>query len=194
MGQETLGLGQIITSKQERDAIHIAVLPVAASERLNPGDWVALDADGRAYEDEDGIGVVDPFLKTGIRIGQMFWLYLIPGSITSLRHSWTHPALDSPKTIPDPDFATSEKWLRNFISRADCPGYETTIAAAIGDPPPADDDGYNEYSTSNDGEYLTFIGRDAHGDIPPEFWDHVEVVTGRKIPPRHRAQFFGCSC
>ena len=35
---------------------------------------------------------------------------------------------------------------------------------------------------------------DAHGDIPEEFWGHVENVLGRKIPARRRAKYFTCSC
>jgi hypothetical protein len=56
-----------------------------------------------------------------------------------------------------------------------------------------EDYGYGA-SYRNDGEYLFFAGRDAHGEIPPEFWDHVEVVTGKKIGPEDRAQYFSCSC
>jgi hypothetical protein len=42
--------------------------------------------------------------------------------------------------------------------------------------------------------YLNFVGRDAHGEIPPEFWDHVEVVTEKKIPTNKRASYFSCGC
>ena len=49
---------------------------------------------------------------------------------------------------------------------------------------------YETYT--NDGEYLHFDGRDAHGVIPPEFWDHVENYTGKPCPLR--ATYFSCSC
>lgn len=52
--QSKLGLGQIITSQQERDAIHIAVAPVTAAEKLNPGDHVALTQEGEAFETDSG--------------------------------------------------------------------------------------------------------------------------------------------
>lgn len=38
-----LNIGQIITTEQSRDAIHIAVAPVVAGMRLQPGSHVMLD-------------------------------------------------------------------------------------------------------------------------------------------------------
>lgn len=45
--------------------------------------------------------------------------------------------------------------------------------------------------TIND-EYISVGGSDAHGSIPPEFWDHVEAVTGKK--QELRPAYFSCSC
>jgi hypothetical protein len=75
-----------------RDAVHVAVAPVVAAAHLLPGQHVGVLADGRAGADEEPIGVVDPFLTEAVRPGQRFWLLLYPGTITSLRHVWTHPA------------------------------------------------------------------------------------------------------
>jgi hypothetical protein len=41
-------------------------------------------------------------------------------------------------------------------------------------------------------EYLHFDGEDAHGEIPDEFWTHLEVVTGERPP--YRPKYFSCSC
>jgi hypothetical protein len=36
------------------------------------------------------------------------------------------------------------------------------------------------------------LGRDASGQIPPEFWDHLEIVTG--VKQNKRPNYFSCSC
>lgn len=76
-----------------RDAIHVAVIPVTASETLDPGEPVGLDSDGGfCWVDDEPIGVVDPFLKGAVMKGEQFWLFLFPNTVTHLRHAWSHPA------------------------------------------------------------------------------------------------------
>lgn len=104
-----LGLGKIITTEQHRDAVHIAVAPVEAKTRFRPGYPVSLDQDGKAYLGTDPVGIVDPFLQDAVQPGQRFWLFLFPGSITSLRHEWTHPAF-----CASDERYESEKWLRSY--------------------------------------------------------------------------------
>lgn len=174
-------LGTIINEDVGRDAIHIATYPVTASEQLFPGQHIGIGPDG-ATTKADHIGIVDAFLTGPVFPGQRFWMMLYPRTITSLRHEWTHPAIDA-ASIEDARTAKeiSEQWLRDFVARSDCPGYEQVVAKAI-----------NNDSWSN--KYLHFDDVDAHGEIQPEFWDHIEVVTGRTIPKEDRAEYFSCSC
>ena len=89
-------LGQLIDNgDRRRDAIHIAVAPVTAAERLAPGQHVGLVREGDVElvgACDHTIGVVDPSLAGEVEPGQRFWLFLYPGTITGLRHVWTHPA------------------------------------------------------------------------------------------------------
>jgi hypothetical protein len=89
-------LGQLIEDgDRRRDAIHIAVAPVTAAARLAPGQHVGLVQKGNLElvgPCDRNIGVVDPFLTAAVESGQRFWLFLYPGTITGLRHVWTHPA------------------------------------------------------------------------------------------------------
>lgn len=93
-------LGVLLSEHEYRkDAVHVALVPVTAGEDLEPGQRVKLLNDdpirpivGFAYDDEDAVGVIDPFLKGIINKGNRCYLCLAPGTVTSLRHVWTHPA------------------------------------------------------------------------------------------------------
>jgi hypothetical protein len=72
-----------------RDAVHVAIVPTVASEKLFPGQHVGADG---ARSIAGAVGIVDPYLRHPVEKGQTFFLFLYPGSVTSLRHVWTHPA------------------------------------------------------------------------------------------------------
>lgn len=175
-----------------RDAVHVAVFSAVSEERLFPGQDVALGSlegrDATVRSVGEHIGIVDPFVKQPVPAGARFWVYLYPRSITGLSHRWMHPAFEGNSGAaysPPANKLASEQWLRNFCANADCPRYEIVLAEAskVADGNnPAWDDGY-----------LHFNDYDAHGDIPPEFWDHVEVVLGRPIKGR-KPSYFSCSC
>ena len=66
-------------NERQRDAIHIALAPVRAAERLLPGQHVGLvdpDDPNLVAPAETNIGIVDPFLTDVIEAGQRFWLFL----------------------------------------------------------------------------------------------------------------------
>ena len=89
-------LGRLIEDgDRRRDAIHIAVAPVTATTRLTPGQPIGLVREGNSElvgPCDRNIGIVDPFLPGDVEPGQRFWMFLYPGTITGLRHVWTHPA------------------------------------------------------------------------------------------------------
>lgn len=191
-----LTLGTIIDDTQKRDAIHLAVEPVIAGEDLAPGFYVAVTngiATKAAPDRSDALGIVDPFIPRVVVKGERFWFVMLPRMVHSLRHVWTHPAFPDAEvaaaTVEAERKVASEKWLRDFCDRADCPRYERLIQLITGQRDGEDD--YEE-SVYIDGDRLHFSGADAHGDIPPEFWDHLEVVTGMKF--RIRPDYFSCSC
>lgn len=182
-----LKLGALIEDEQERDAIHIAVAPVTAGERLHPGEHIGfLKEDNKelvGYFAKTHLGVVDPYLKedTIIELGQKFWMFLYPQTITSLRHDWTHPAFElavKPKAVHEVD---SEAWLTAHADRLDIT-YSALMKAAKRwlD--------YGDYTVQRDNE----VWRDDFGPAK-EFWHHYEIVTGTKVED-HEATFFCCSC
>lgn len=186
-------VGELRSGNEPRDAIHIAVAPVIAATHLDPGQTI-----GFIYRDNTeevgpcehamSVGIVDPFLMKRVHPGDRIWMFLHPNTITSLRHNWTHPAFGSVNEDNHQDEASSEKWLRDFLS-TEGPSYEDLIEA-VNNGGQTGNGGYNYVRIEHD--YLSVGGTDAHGDIPPEFWDHVETVVGRKLSVR--PDRFSCSC
>lgn len=175
-------LGNIIGDKEKRDAIHLAVEPIIAGHDIYPGSHVGIGRDGKAYEQGNKlIGIVDPFITGPVRKDQRFWLVIYPRKITSLRHVWTHPDLPDSDLILTNDKKISEQWLRDFCKQDGIPDYEIMIYHAL--------NGY-----MRDSEYLIIGDSDACGDIPPEFWVHLEILTGNKIPEDRKAKYLGCAC
>lgn len=168
-------LGSQIDKFQGRDAIHLAVNPTEAAQTLLPGGHVKLDADGKAIRADigQGLGIVDPFLEDAVKAGQWFWLVVYPRQITSLHHVWEHPAFPA----VDNTATLSEAWLRDFITGAS--GSDHMFHEVI-------DQAVNRPSQ------MTF-GEDISGEIPDEFWSHVERFTGKKVP-EDRSDWFSCAC
>jgi hypothetical protein len=193
-------LGTIIGEGAGRDAIHLAVEPAIAAGVLRPGQDVGFIG-SRVGVCASPVGIVDPFLKRRVQPGERFWLIVYPRQITSLRHVWTHPSFPETAPLVEPRVAESEAWLRNFCGSNDCPCYETVMevlasehGVQLGDP-----EYYGVTSLSDvqigygDGRsYIVFKGIDAHCNLPDEFWDHAEIVLGKKFP--NRVSYFSCTC
>lgn len=85
-------LGKPPGPDDRRDAIHVAIAPVVAAYLIIPGQRVGRMPDGTFGSTGETIGVADPFRSDLIKQGERFWLLLDPGTVTGLRHCWSHPA------------------------------------------------------------------------------------------------------
>jgi hypothetical protein len=179
--QETLG--SLIDERAGRDAIHVAVFPAVAGDRLAPGQHVGKDG---APSTKPHVGIVDPFLAGPVFPGERFWVLLYPRTITGLRHVWTHPAFGESAEEPvQPGISRHEAWIRQFADRVGL-GYSTLMEGAA------------EWVRTHDGkwggEYLCLGGLLEGESVPDEFWPHYEAVTGTSVPEKARQSFFSCSC
>lgn len=195
-----LQLGQLITTDQQRDAIHVAVAPVTAAEKLFPGQEIGLGEDGRAtVAGVNKLGIVDPFLKGPVFEGQRFWLWLPPNTVTGMRHHWQHPAFGEagPNCEPLPsekEKAKSKEWLEDFAKEFD-----------------REDSGWGQRSFTYD-DLMALLSRASRDcdeyfmcrgfDTPDrayfdraEMWHHYEVVTGDRLTEEQKETVpFSCSC
>ncbi len=179
-------LGALVDEGQIRDAVHIAVAPVLAGERLTAGEHVGfIDVATQqvATSAAEYIGIVDPFLRVKVAAGQRFWLFLYPNTITSLRHDWTHPAFPA---VAGNSIDPAEVWLRSFAAEHGFT-YEDVISAGR--------------SWLADGDYFVQDGgetaRDAMYDAltRERFWANFAAVTGMAVSDEQReGTVFSCSC
>lgn len=190
MSDQTLDtIGKKLNGSERRDAVHFAVAPVIAGNFLRVGDRVKFATGSTEvvvkcdYEDTP-VGIVDPFL-TCYYVGEndRFWLFLLPNTITGLRHEWTHPAFNvQPTPITneqESEKAYSERWLRGFAERY-YGNYDEMVSAAVNG---------ESYCFGDDIEYEDFYSK-------AEFWTHIENVTGIKLDEQQREENnkFRCAC
>lgn len=179
----------------ERDAIHIACAAVYATEDLNPGDHVGFvdkRQDHMGRSEIAPVGVVDCFLPRPVKKGERFWVFLYPGTIQSLRHSWSHPSFDMrQQLIRAMEETPAKKRMKEF-------------AASLSGGHDYDGNSYGEITFeelidratqyANGGGYWCEGGRFEGQGIYEEFWDDFEELTGLKVPEGDRYSFFSCSC
>lgn len=80
-----------------RDAVHVAIFAAMTKQYLTGGDSVSPDPKNPGYvvfnlRDVPAIGIIDPFVGA-VYPETLFWVILNPGTVTDLRHTWSHPAL-----------------------------------------------------------------------------------------------------
>jgi len=179
-----LKLGQLITDHQERDAIHIAVVPVTAGAKLFPGRGVGFEKDSTERVQHYGttFGIVDPFLSKPVEPEERCWVFLYPNTVTGMRHHWQHPLFPDAMPTSGKDRSVSEQWLRNYAAEMNC--YD--------EPEKAYQDLINGLRTGE----LYAHGSDLHGlyelDQADELRQHAEAVLGITI---NWGNFtFSCSC
>lgn len=169
-------LGQILDNTAERDAIHVAIAPVIASQPLGPGEHVGLNERGEACYGDNPIGIVDPFLTTVVQMGERFYLCLYPNTVTGMRHHWRHPSFADNE---GERVQASKDWIAKEAAIAGI-DYDEIMSAA---------EQYLKYD-----DYLCDGGRwDGHY-LNQDFWTHYEIVTGVKVREEDRGSFFSCSC
>lgn len=179
-------LGKLIEGEAERDAVHVAVVPLIASCDLYPGCSFKLKVGSHTEAVEtdrpsDAIGIVDPFLTDYVKRGKKFWGFLFPNTVTGMRHHWEHPAFG-----PLPTYSESELWLRQFAERWNF-DFDQLIEAGVG---PADMIG---------DRYVVAHGRNCSrydlGEDYELFWKHLEKYIGKKFSKSHREKMsWSCSC
>jgi hypothetical protein len=179
-----VNLGSTPSKYADRDAVHVAVIPMIAGEKLLPGTHVSV-VDGKCFASGNLVGIVDPYRAHHvIKEGESFWLCLYPKSVTSIRHHWTCPAIPaSSKEEGAVDKLASERWLRAYAETVS-PYYKEDGAAFT-----ALIDGLKK------GEVF-YYGRDLHyfGDLndADELRFHAERYLGIRI---NWDKFsFSCSC
>ena len=180
-------IGKKLTEDAGRDAVHIAVMPVVCGEpRLYPGQSIGIifGTTDMVASRQLGthMGVVDPFMHDWVAKGDRFYMFLLPNTITGLRHEWTCPAVDGPPTSRVVcTAAESESWLRQFAERWHM-DYGDMIDGA------------------RDGDYAHADGIDLHtaDDLGADhdlFWSHLETLTGTIFNAEHRGKMtWSCSC
>ncbi len=181
-------IGKLHRETYERDAIHVAVMPVIASQTLSPGQHIGFCEGGYQVTSDPSspyklIGIVDPFLPTDVQKGDRFWMVLYPNTITGLKHVWSHPAISHTGHGVGTE---SEKWLRDFADSVDADYHWMMQVAST----------HCEDSKKGWPDYLIEGGKWEGQSTPDEFWDHYERVTGKKLPESEygRPGIFSCSC
>jgi len=179
-------LGKLVRTKDsERDAIHIAIISVTADCTLKPGVDVAVIArndDFFATIEGYTVGIVDPFLKQDVKKGERFHVLLYPNTVTSLKHSWTHPSI---KDIPKPeskDIQRAKAYLEEFAS-SNRISYQELLDILY----EANDEGYYNCGSAEDLQ-------DSLNCDKENLLFYYSIVSGKQLNRDKDDVWFGCAC
>lgn len=185
-----LKLGEIIEGHPERDAIHVAVAPVRAAEKLAPGQRVGLMPDGSVAcpvtHNLEAVGVIDPFLVQNVHKGQRCWLFLFPNTVTGLRHDWSHPSFRS----------RDDKKYEDAIAKIDGLGSRAKIEKVAATMGMSYDQLMQAAQAYVEHDRLTNLGSDIPDVNWQEFWQLYGKATGGD-PIGHDPDLgcpFRCAC
>ena len=183
--QTTPTVGKLLKGTEGRDAIHFALAPMVAAVNLNPGERIGIRGFEAAPNLMPHIGIVDPFLIHQVKQGERFWLFLFPGTITSLRHAWTHPAFaddtgesEKVRSTADQEARSWLKWYAKRHINPYCATSDEALEKLIADVKRGELQSYGE--TRYDGE-----------DLDSELWERLAEI-GVVVNPKSLS--YSCSC
>lgn len=182
-------LGQLITEEVSRDAIHIAIIPVRATEILRPGQHVGLQSGSELFvgkKFKPHVGIVDPFLTRPVKKDDIFYLCLYQNTITGMRHTWEHPSFNRPKDIiPIKTETDLAKEGLNEVAMVTGVSYERLYSAL---------ELYAKYDNyTNNGDNEDYKNVSDYDRL--RMWECFETLSGLKNPDKgYNCIPFSCSC
>lgn len=174
-------IGQLVGHTGVRDAIHCPIISAVAKMNLNVGTPVSILETGEAEQSDlhTCVGIVDPFLRRCVQRGEQFWVWVRPGSISSLTHKWTH------KLIPDfAEIVPAKEQARVRLQEfAEGPLHVTLdeMLEAI------------EACRRDDDNALYDHGYESLS-VYPGFWTDYELYTGKPDPNKAEGYFYFFTC
>jgi len=182
-----LHIGRILSEDQswEKDAIHVPIYPVVAASILSPGTRVAFTPGDEfttvvAAKDEEtpAVGVIDPFLEAPVQPGERCWMFLFPGTITQLRHDWTHPFIVEAHSKR---YAAATQFMKMAAHELGMSVQQ--LLEVVG-----------EFIETGEQYCLNVDTPNMWYEAGEEFWQHFQTLTGKKVPAGYEASPFRCAC
>ena len=180
-------LGELVTEEVERDAIHIALVPVRATETLRPGQHIGLQPGSELFVGKGfkpHIGIVDPFLKKSVKKDDIFYMCLYQNTVTGMRHHWLHPSFsEAPKAEAIKTKSEEELLKEEFTAIAECAdmSYHKLYHAC--------------YHYHNTGDYTHNGSDESYRNLDMDrAWEIYSILSDQKDARDNGTIPFSCSC